>query len=949
MNLRPLTWVPLLFGLAACSYIRHEEEPPTIKSLEGLTAVLESPVVAPDGRQKAMAGYRAFLDATPDDALRPEAMRRLGDLQLEDAEEQQLAGAGVAVPGPGSQAEKSQGLSNAADYRRSIKWYQDLLRAYPNYAGNDRVLYQLAKAHEQGGDLQQSLRVLDQLVAAYPNTVYRDEAQFRRGELLFALRSYETSQQAYDSIVRQGEAAPFYERALYMRGWSFFKQQRYDDALQSFFVVLDRKLIGHISDTSLGELSLLSRADQELVEDTFRVVSLSLSNLHGAESIPDYFANADRRGYEFLVYRQLGDLYYKQERIKDAADTYSAFGRRYPTHAQAPILQAKVIEVYQKAGFASLVLDAKNEFATRYGIHSDFRKASSASAYEQVLPLLKSNMEDLARYYHANAQKTKAPGDYQEAARWYRAFLEAFPSDPQAPAMNFLLAEMLYEDRQYANAVTEYEKTAYDYAPHAKSADAGYAALLAYSAEEKRLKDAEKPAWEMRAIESALRFAGTNVADARSPAVLTNAAERLYSVHASARAATVALRVLALKPDPPTALRRSAWTVIAHTDFEKGAFDRAEMGYRQALALTAAKETGRGALMERLAASVYKQGEQSRSAGRLPEAAAHFQRVGKVAPDSPIRANAEYDAAAAFIAMKNWPSAIQILENFRRTYPGHSLNAEVSGKLAVAYLELGLWSSAAVEFESLASNQNKEAQIRREALWQAAELYEKAGNDQHAVGTYERYVAEFASPLEPAIEARNRLANLSLKLGQPRVQLAWLERLVKAERNGGRERTDRTHYLAATAAMTLAEPAYEAYRQVRLVEPLKKSLKKKKQKMQLALEAYGVVAEYGVAEVATAATFHIAEIYQDLGRALLTSQRPKGLSKDELEQYNVMLEEQVYPFEEKAIELHEANVRRIADGVYDKWVRSSFEALGKLRPIRYAKVEKSEVTIDVLR
>ena len=119
--------------------------------------------------------------------------------------------------------------------------------------------------------------------------------------------------------------------------------------------------------------------------------------------------------------------------------------------------------------------------------------------------------------------------------------------------------------------------------------------------------------------------------------------------------------------------------------------------------------------------------------------------------------------------------------------------------------------------------------------------------------------------------------------------------------------------------------------------------------MQLALKAYGVAAEYGVAEVATAATYHIAEIYRDLGRALLASQRPKGLSADELEQYNVMLEEQAYPFEEKAIELHEVNVQRIASGIYDQWVKNSFEALGKLRPVRYAKVEKSEVIINALR
>lgn len=947
MKFRSLPWAALSL-LVACSSIRKDESL-IIKSLEDRAVPIERGAVVEGGRQKAIAGYRNYLKSAPDHEFRPEAMRRLGDLQMEGAEEHQLAVADEPVSAPDIKPVAPRSASDTADYHNAIKWYQDLLRAYPNYPANDRVLYQMAKAYEQGGDLQQSLRTLDRLVAAYPKTVYRDEAQFRRGELLFTLRTYEASQQAYESIVRQGEKSPFYERALYMRGWSLFKQLRYDAALQSFFSVLDRKLIGRTTGTSLSELSLLTRAERELVEDTLRVVCLSLSNLRGADSIPDYFAASGRHDYEFLVYQQLGDLYFKQERIKDAADTYSAFGRRYPTHPQAPLMQAKVIEAYRQAGFASLALDAKKEFANRYGIHSDFRKVSTTAAYDHVLPLLKSNLEDLARHYHASAQKTKTADDYREAARWYRAFLEAFPSDPQAPAMNFLLAEMLFENKRYAEAAIEYEKTAYDYPKHAKSADAGYTALLAYSEQEKLLDTKDKTDWQKRSIESALRFANAHATDPRTPAVLTKSAERLYSLHAPARAANVAQRVLALKPQPSPALRRTAWIVLAHTEFEKGAFDRAETGYQQALALTPAKDAGRGALVERLAASVYKQGEQFRSAGKLPEAAELFLRVGKVAPDSPIRANAEYDAAAVYVTMKNWPTAIQTLENFRRTHPGHPLQAEVSSKLAVAYLEHGQWSSAATEFELLAANSSKDAQVRREALWQAAELYDKAGNDQHARGAYERYVAQFPSPLESAIEACHRLAKLSEKSGQAKSQYAWLNRLVNAERNGGRERTDRTRYLAAMAAMTLAEPVYSAYRQVRLVEPLKKSLKHKKQKMQLALKAYDMAAEYGVTEVATAATYHIAEIYRDLGRALLASQRPKGLSADELEQYNVLLEEQAYPFEEKAIELHEINVQRIASGIYDQWVKRSFEALGKLRPVRYAKVEKSEVIINALR
>ncbi|HEU0201550.1 MAG TPA: hypothetical protein VFR86_14085, partial [Burkholderiaceae bacterium] len=162
-------------------------------------------------------------------------------------------------------------------------------------------------------------------------------------------------------------------------------------------------------------------------------------------------------------------------------------------------------------------------------------------------------------------------------------------------------------------------------------------------------------------------------------------------------------------------------------------------------------------------------------------------------------------------------------------------------------------------------------------------------------------------------------------------------------------RTDRTRYLGAMATLALAEPVAGDYRKVALVEPLKQTLKVKKAKMETALKAYAAAAEYGVADIATAATYQTAELYRDFGKALMTSQRPKGLKKDELEQYNVLLEEQAFPFEEKATELHEVNARRTTEGIYDKWVKESFVALAKLRPVRYGKSERAEVVIDAIR
>ena len=904
------------------------QEADTLKSLERRQVVVERDAAVVASRAAAIQAYRKFLDAAPRDRMRPEAMRRLGDLEIERAQE--------------GSAERS----GTTDYVDAVKVYEDLLRTYPAHQGNDRVLYQMSHAYDQTGDLGRSLATLDRLVAEYPRSVYRDEAEFRRGELLFTLARYPEAERAYGAVMQKGESSQFHERALYMHGWSLFKQTRLEEGLHSFFAVLDRKLIGRDNGAALEELPGLTRAERELTEDTFRVVSLSLASLQGPDTIQKYFPTPGRREYEFRVYQQLGELYFKQERVEDGANAFNAFARRYPTHSQSPLMQSRVIQVYQQAGFAALALEAKKEFVVRYGIKSEFQRVNSAPVNERVLPHVKTHLEELARHYHAAAQKARKSEDYQEAARWYRAYVDSFPSDPRAPAMNFLLAESLFEDKRFAAAAAEYERAAYDYPRHEKAADAGYTALLAYAQQEKQAKGEELGMVRAKSVDSSLRFAEANPNDGRTPGVLTNAAEKLYANRDSGRAAALAQRVLALKPPPAPELRRTAWTVVAHVEFQQGAFDRSERAYREALALTPEKSPARAGLTERLAASVYKQGEQARAAGEMRVAADHFLRVGRVVPDSPVRANAEYDAAAALITLKDWTAAGRVLEGFRRDYPMNPLQAEVPAKLAVCYLESGQTLKAAAEFEALSATR-KDMAFTRDALWQAAELYEKAGHERNAAAAYERYV-RLPGPLEPAVEARYRLAEISRKHGRLPQRQAWSRELVEAERKGGNERTDRTRYLGSLSALVMAEPLEEAYRDVRLAEPLKKNLKLKKDRMQQVLQAYAVAADYGVAEVATTATYRTAELYNDFGRALLDSQRPKKLSKDELEQYNVMLEEQAYPFEEKAIELHEINAHRARGGLYDEWVKKSFAALGKLRPVRYAKVEKDEEVINAL-
>jgi hypothetical protein len=99
------------------------------------------------------------------------------------------------------------------------------------------------------------------------------------------------------------------------------------------------------------------------------------------------------------------------------------------------------------------------------------------------------------------------------------------------------------------------------------------------------------------------------------------------------------------------------------------------------------------------------------------------------------------------------------------------------------------------------------------------------------------------------------------------------------------------------------------------------------------------VAGYEVAAFTTASTFQIADLYTALSSAIMSSDRPCSLSTLELEQYDILLEEQAFPFEEQAITLHEINLRRAWGGVYDEWIQRSFAELARLMPGRFNKPE----------
>ncbi|MGB5630994.1 MAG: tetratricopeptide repeat protein, partial [Woeseiaceae bacterium] len=205
MKMRYLACCFLLTGLAACG--TTEDRSGTLAELDNVPPDLDE-IYLDDSLERAAQSYRRYLEETSESARTPEAMRRLADLQIEQAygvlgsatmvemaaPETAVAGGVIQASGSGAapgepteselefeqRATRESFHSQSTDYRdevagddtqvvpagprEAIATYQKILETYPDYERNDKVLYQMSRAYDEIGEPDKAMAVMDRLV-----------------------------------------------------------------------------------------------------------------------------------------------------------------------------------------------------------------------------------------------------------------------------------------------------------------------------------------------------------------------------------------------------------------------------------------------------------------------------------------------------------------------------------------------------------------------------------------------------------------------------------------------------------------------------------------------------------------------------------------------------------------------------------------------------------------
>jgi tetratricopeptide (TPR) repeat protein len=788
------------------------------------------------------------------------------------------------------------------------------------------------------GESENSLATLTKLSEAYPTSPHYAEAQFRIGESAFMTGDYITAEDAYSEAIFTSVGDVFYERSLFKRGWSRYKQGLYIEAADDYMAALKIH--------NFEDYEHLSRSEKDQFDEYFRAIGLAFANLESAEPLQNYFSDEADFQYLYHTYTVISNIYVKQERYSDAVATLEQFISANPNSPKVPLAQLGSLNIWKVGGFRSRFQSALESFYTAYHPKSRYWSERENSAEQKpVFDALREYSLLVAAfyqetYYQEAKQKNKAKEAFTQANSWYQRYLEHYAAYARQDKIYNLYAELLSAENQLEEALGYFELAAYD-GDIVLNKEAAYATIdISHKLHQQQ---PSTPLWLDKHIHYSLTSAQLYPNDSRYHGVALHAAELAFT---NERYSDVITLTNTLSDNAAAQLLYSASTIKAQAYVKLEEYQQAETIFSDLLTqkLTRAEQRKQ---QDNLALTIYQQAELQLKRQEPEQAIQNFARVAQQVPSSDIAPTSLYEAIALSMKYEQWDNAITYIQQFQQLYPKNALYNDASRQLSTAYLNAGEGIKAAQAFEQISAQEDNQ-EIKMAALWQAAELYESKNNTDAAIRSYRTYANSYTRPYPQYMEAMYKLTQLYGKTNEQDKVFFWQQKIANSDKQASRNlKNDRTNFIASSVMLELARDTHSKFTRRTLVEPLADNLRIKKKLMQDAIALYGQASAYSYANITTESTYAIGNIYQEFSSALLTSERPRHLNGEELEQYDILIEDQAFPFEEKAIEFYEINLARIkAEGTNNEWISQSYTQLATLFPVRYSRKGKLDIYQD---
>jgi len=740
-------------------------------------AIRDLEVIERKERLDAIAQFEEFLRRYPDNpTYTPDVMFRLAELYYErSSDEHLLALREYEEKLKAADTSKPENLppEPVADFSASIAVYRKLLTQFPNYRLNDGALYLLGYCLEKQNQFDAGREAYQQLIAKYPKSKFTTEAWVRIGEYYFDAYSDASSltkaANAYQNAIADKQH-PLYDKALYKLGWTYYRLDRFDDAVSTFIALVD-----HYDAQSKAKGAEEVGGDLRSEALQYAAISLADEKWGSVSKAQELFAKLGPRSYEAEIYRRLGDVYFDQTKHADAIEAYRLALARDPLAKNAPQIQQRIIEAYERDRKLEDAFRESQKLAALFGPRTKWyeKHKRDPEVVSFARDLAERTLSQSAVRNHQQALQYKQEGKFEDAkaafavaAEGYAAYLKDFPRAKNAYEMEFYLAECLYNSFQFAEAATHYEAVRESTQDNKFLTEASFAAVLAFQKELeqqvaqhklpdlKPLRSTERREGEVvkviplaeletRLVAASDYFVGRFKDHEKAPGIAYKAAELFYSHNDFPEARRRFESIVQAYPKNEVSKFATNLTVESYL-IDKDWKSVEEVSARLASnkeVIDPNSDLYKDLLKFKLAGR-FKLADQLMEKGQYDEAAQKYIQLVDEQPHHEFADKALNNAAVAYESERRFDSALKLYERVFREYPNSKLADSALFRVAVNAENSYDFDKAVQSYQKLVkdypASKNREA-----ALFNSARLLEGQQRYPEAAAAFLRYADLF--------------------------------------------------------------------------------------------------------------------------------------------------------------------------------------------------------------
>jgi len=798
---------------------------------------------------------------------------------------------------------KSEPEEPLPDYALPVKYFKKLANEYRYGAGADALRYILAYSLYEDGKLNEAVPLYESLLTNFPESDYRMETTFRLAEFYFETGQYGEAIDKYNGILRDLNSG-FYEQSLYKLGWAYYKTGEFENSVDSFISILDRRWDGEFKKGGL-------------MEEAASSMTMALNHFKDMGQVINYLKSKGLRDYTPSIVKRLAERISEEGRYAEAVSAYRGFMHLFPDAVDIPFVYEEISRLYEFIDDEENSLKTREELVLLFNPKSGRYRRIYPKGSEPVDKLVHSASIFTAKLYHAKGKEAKDMQILNKAATLYLDLLTYFPESPERNRATLLLAEAYFDAENFPGAAAWYEKAAELYPKGDDRGDAIYSAILTY--EILFQQPGDNKGEFLNKIERLLPKFSAAVSDkGRTVGIM----ERMADMYAELGAFDKARSTFTSLAESGAA--EKYYLKIAELHLREGNLDRAEEIYVKLI-----KDSKNSSIKEKLSTLRLKIAERYLESGELDIAAGKFNQAYLTLPASKAGEEALIKLGYLHVRMGDTESLLKTANRIAGRFPhsdkpvsllvegGKNIEKDQPAKAAALYIAAA----------SMTSGQEDADKLTLAAII----LFEKNNRYDKSEELLYRYLQSSRLSPEDEAEALYMLAYAQIYNGKKESGYETLRNLLKKNHPAGAR-------VLAKARLLLLQEGIDSYMTIKLAQPFEKTFKKKAALLESLLKEAADIVTYKIPE-------HLPEIFFKMGLVLgsfkdsiIESERPVDLSAEDLEDYNFLLEERAYPYEEQSVKAYE---KALALGIeykaYDEWVMKSLGMLSNIRPALYRR------------